>query len=120
MPIRPENRARYPADWREISLSVREAAGWQCECRGECAAHRGVCGWAQGDVVVGRRGEYQIVLTVAHLDHQPENCDRANLRAMCQPCHLRYDAARHAATAKATRLARERAGMQSLFGDGER
>lgn len=27
MPIRPENRARYPADWPEISRRVREAAG---------------------------------------------------------------------------------------------
>lgn len=25
MPIRPENRARYPKDWKRISLSVREA-----------------------------------------------------------------------------------------------
>lgn len=31
MPIRPENRARYPKDWKAISLEVREAAGWRCE-----------------------------------------------------------------------------------------
>jgi hypothetical protein len=31
------------------------------------------------------------VLTVAHLDHQPENCAEDNLRAMCQGCHNRYD-----------------------------
>lgn len=115
-PIREENRDRYPDDWSDISLSVREAAGWQCECRGECGTHRDFCGWAQGDAVVGRRGEYKVVLTVAHLDHQPENCDRANLRAMCQPCHLRYDAEHHAATAAATRHRRATEGMDPLPG----
>jgi 5-methylcytosine-specific restriction endonuclease McrA len=32
------------------------------------------------------------VLTVAHLDHQPENNSPENLRAMCQRCHNRMDA----------------------------
>lgn len=32
-----------------------------------------------------------IVLTVAHLDHQPENCKLENLRALCQRCHNRHD-----------------------------
>ena len=36
MPIRPENRDRYPADWPEISNAVKESAGWRCECEGEC------------------------------------------------------------------------------------
>lgn len=48
-----------------------------------------------------------IVLTIAHLDHTPENCDPANLRALCQRCHLRYDAKHHAETARATRHARK-------------
>ncbi len=33
-----------------------------------------------------------VVLTVAHLDHQPWNCADENLKAMCQRCHNRYDA----------------------------
>lgn len=33
----------------------------------------------------------KVILTVAHLDHQPENCDDKNLKAMCQRCHNRYD-----------------------------
>lgn len=33
-----------------------------------------------------------VVLTVAHLDHVPENCADDNLKAMCQRCHNRYDA----------------------------
>jgi hypothetical protein len=31
------------------------------------------------------------MLTVAHLDHKPQNCDRSNLQALCSPCHCRYD-----------------------------
>ena len=30
-------------------------------------------------------------LTVAHLDHVPNNCDRNNLKALCAPCHGTYD-----------------------------
>jgi hypothetical protein len=32
-----------------------------------------------------------VVLTVAHMDHEPENCSNDNLRALCQRCHNRYD-----------------------------
>lgn len=39
-----------------------------------------------------------VVLTIAHLDHMPENCQRANLKAMCQRCHLVYDQEHHAET----------------------
>jgi hypothetical protein len=52
--------------------------------------------WSFGKMV-------KIVLTIAHLDHTPENCDPENLRAWCQRCHLRYDAAHHAETARETR-----------------
>lgn len=41
-----------------------------------------------------------VVLTIAHLDHTPENCDPSNLRALCQQCHNRYDAKHRAETKK--------------------
>jgi len=44
----------------------------------------------------------RVVLTVAHLDHTPENNDDANLLAMCQRCHNRYDADHRSATRRAT------------------
>jgi hypothetical protein len=44
-----------------------------------------------------------VVLTIAHLDHIPENCDFDNLRAWCQRCHNTYDAAQRAAGLKARR-----------------
>jgi 5-methylcytosine-specific restriction endonuclease McrA len=34
----------------------------------------------------------KIVLTIAHLDHNPANNDPANLAALCQMCHNRWDA----------------------------
>lgn len=37
-------------------------------------------------------GMTYIVLTVAHLDHDPSNCAEDNLKALCQRCHNRYDA----------------------------
>jgi hypothetical protein len=46
-----------------------------------------------------------IVLTVADLDHQPENCAHDNLRAWRQRHHLGYDARHHQVTAWRTRRA---------------
>jgi hypothetical protein len=46
-------------------------------------------------------------LTTAHLDHDPANCVRENLRAWCQRCHLRYDPPlyiRHAAETRRRRM----------------
>lgn len=36
MPIRPENRDRYPPDWPEIRARILRRAGNRCELRG-CA-----------------------------------------------------------------------------------
>ena len=38
-----------------------------------------------------------------HLGHDPMDCSEDNLRALCQRCHLRYDARQHAANAARTR-----------------
>ena len=33
----PMNRSKYPVDWPQISLMIRqERARWRCECTGEC------------------------------------------------------------------------------------
>jgi len=105
MPIRPENKARYPAEWPEISRRVREEAGERCEL---CGAENGRPHPVTGSIVV---------LTVMHLDHQPENCARENLKAGCQRCHNRYDAKHRAQTRRATaRAAVESAGQTSLLG----
>jgi hypothetical protein len=118
MPIRPENRKRYPAEWPAISWVIRwvRALG-RCECRGEC---ENAAFWKDRcDAINGQphpRTGSTVVLTVAHLDHTPENCHPANLRAMCQGCHLRYDRDHHAETRRTT-LATQRVkrGELALF-----
>jgi len=87
MPIRPENKARYPKDWKQISLSIRERAGWRCEF---VDANEWRCPAINGELHPFTLS--RVVLTVAHLDHKPENCDPDNLMAMCQRCHNIYDA----------------------------
>ncbi len=87
MPIRPENKARYPKNWPQISRSIRDRAGNRCEFLEGGIRCRAVNG--EPHPITGSR----VVLTVAHLDHQPENCDPANLLAGCQRCHNRYDMA---------------------------
>lgn len=105
-PIRPENLHRYPSDWRAISLRIRtvRAAG-RCECLGECGrgTHTGRCPNLNGGRAYGTGSK--VVLTVAHLDHTPENVDESNLRAMCNGCHLHYDREHHAETRARTRRA---------------
>ena len=54
-----------------------------------------------------------IVLTVAHLNHDPADCRPENLAAMCQRHHLAYDHALHMANAQATR--RAKSGTLELF-----
>ena len=104
MPIRASERRRYPANWREISQRIKERSGNACE---------GIPGLQPCAAVHGKRHPVTnalVILTVAHLDHQPENCTDTNLRALCQRCHLRYDAAHHAKNAAQTRRAKKQTG----------
>lgn len=104
MPVRPERKALYPKDWKTISLAIRERSGGRCECEGECGLHRNRrCCELNGEAATYARGK--IVLTVAHLNHIESDCDPSNLKAMCQRCHLRYDAPRKAREGKERRHA---------------
>lgn len=86
MPIRAENRSRYPKDWPQISLARRASAGWKCEW----------CGALNGEPHPITRSK--VVLTVAHvLDPSPENVAPENLAALCQRCHLNHDRKHHLA-----------------------
>lgn len=102
-PIRAENRARYPRNWARISARIRHIrAGGRCECEGHCGLHHERrCEEQNGKPAKWANGK--VILTVAHLDHTPENCADENLRAMCQRCHLRYDREHHSETRKRVR-----------------
>ena len=108
MPIRAEEKARYPTEWPLISLWVRVCAGWRCEW---CSADQGM-----PHPVTGSR----VVLTVAHLNHTPEDVTPNNLAALCQRCHLTYDADHHRKTREMTRRAAiQTQDMLAAAGDGE-
>lgn len=119
MPIRPENRDRYPADWKAISAAIKVRADWRCECEGECGrgTHSGRCPNRHGQPAYGTGSH--VILTTAHLDNTPENCAPTNLRAMCQGCHLHYDRDHHRQTAQRTRLAKLDAQMDRLWQEGQ-
>lgn len=124
MPIAPENRDRYPPSWRALSDGIRFGrAGSRCECAGECGIdHQAEARLWDNDSTKPevarpfRRCQAvhglphpetgsAVVLTVGHLDHQPENVDPTNLRAWCQRCHNRYDGPHRRANARRTRNA---------------
>lgn len=104
MPIRPENLDRYPRHWPWIRTQILERAGHRCEGSPDFPQCR-----VRNYELHPETGS-RVVLTVAHLDHIPENCDGiehgqpapavadSNLRAWCQRCHLNYDALHHAQT----------------------
>jgi len=95
MPISKENKKLYPDNWDDISFHIRYfRASGRCEHLIDgfrCNAENG-----KAHPITGSK----VVLTVAHLDHNPSNCDDDNLEAMCQRCHLRYDQHHHRACDK--------------------
>lgn len=110
MPIAPWNKHRYPADWKEIRARIIARANNCCEGSPEyrdCRAKNG----EPHPVTMSK-----VVLTIAHLDHVPENCSDDNLRAWCQRCHLNYDRKNHIANREKFRQYRaEQAGQEKLF-----
>ena len=105
MPIRPENKHLYPKNWKQIRKSILERANNRCEF---CGVENYTTGYRDkcGNFVISEGMQQEadalddykiikIVLTIAHLDHNPQNCNPENLRALCQKCHLNYDIEHH-------------------------
>ncbi|MFF1593122.1 hypothetical protein ACFVY0_34135 [Streptomyces sp. NPDC058286] len=121
MPIRPENVARYPENWPEISTRIRfERAGGRCECSGQCGLEHsgGRCLALHGQPHPDTGSE--VLLTTAHLNHTPEDVRDEVLLAVCQRCHLRIDHGHHKVTRSITLAARAAAaGQLRLLGDDD-
>jgi hypothetical protein len=161
MPISKKDRAHYPADWKEVSSSIRFGrAKGRCEWCGkphleqvlvlpggrwasaELLTFENRCRWESLSTSVrvallsclgfqwhdsqGRKIRLwpeeieaeapdirliRVVLTCAHLNHTPEDCRQENLAALCQRCHLAYDAENRAARRR--RRALEQGGRQT-------
>lgn len=119
MPIRAEFRRLYPPHWHALSQRVRfERAGGRCQGCGRPHLARVRClpdgRWF--DEAAGtwrdRRGRpsrwpdlleagqlrlTRVVLAAAHLDNDPANNRLANLRGLCQRCHMLHDRPHHLA-----------------------
>lgn len=99
MPITADRRALYPPRkvWLKIRAAILKRAKNRCEgspAYPDCRAHNG-----KPHPVTGSK----VVLTIAHLDHDPGNNRKRNLKAWCNRCHLTYDAPFHAQNAARTR-----------------
>ena len=90
----PIDYSKYPANWRtEIRPAILDRDGHKCK----------FCGVVNYSLVDRYGKKTRVVLTIAHLNHDIKDNRYDNLAALCQRCHLRYDAEHHAKNAKATR-----------------
>ena len=114
MPIKPENKKLYPKNWKEIRQKILQRAGNKCEF---CGVENLTWGYRneKGDFIIsegmqqeadmlGGEHIFRIVLTIAHLDYNPQNNNPENLKALCQKCHLNYDKKHHAETRRKSKI----------------
>lgn len=104
MPIKSENKNRYPKNWKDISKRIRfEVAKNRCQF---CGAENYKPHYLTGS---------KVILTVAHLNHKPEDCRDENLKALCQKCHLNYDKDFHKSNSKKTLYEKKYKGINFLL-----
>jgi hypothetical protein len=132
----PMNRKLYPPNWNAIALQIKESANLTCQnCSRPCRKPKvawvdfvqwlldqGKTGWYDDTsdyISCDETGEWgykerphRFTLTVAHLNHKPEDCSPENLKALCFPCHARYDTAQMKLK---KRLKAERLGQLTLL-----
>jgi hypothetical protein len=135
VPVRADLKPLYPADWPEISRRVRfERAGGRCESCGRPHGievrvlpdgrwmHPATGAWSDARGLPCAHPTVpelsdprwtRVVLTTAHIDHDPSNNADSNLAAWCQRCHLLHDAGHHQAQRRIT--VRLRSAIGDLF-----
>ena len=103
MPIKREHRDRYAENWCALAAEIKKLCQWQClVCGRKCR----------------RPGEpfdtHRRTLTISHFENDYHS-EAIYVVAMCAPCHIRHDAAAHAAARQRTyRKRRLEAGQMSL------
>ena len=86
----PIDYKKYPPNWKKvIRPRILRRANNKCEGSPKYPECRAL----NGDL--HPKTYSKVVLTIAHLDHDPENWDITDdrLKAWCQRCHLAYDKA---------------------------
>jgi hypothetical protein len=129
MPIRSDLKPLYGSDWPDLSHRIRfvRAAG-RCE---RCDRPHGRLvytlpdgSWLDPGVSDGWRNDLgepiglpsraellslqltRVVLTTAHIDHDPTHGDDMNLAGWCSRCHILHDMPHHRAQRRLTLRAR--------------
>lgn len=75
-------QSRYPTNWTEISLSIKNAAGWKCKSCGYQCRRPG-----EGAELT-KSEKLKLTLQVHHSNHDPEDNRPENLIPLCTICHL--------------------------------
>ena len=136
----PMKRHLYPKNWDTIAFIIKSFADWKCEKCGRPCRRPGEDWEAFRSRLYKMRGEAwyldtydeifdeegnktvqdrlrRFVLTTAHLDQNPGNNSRDNLKALCPTCHNRHDAKARAINRSHTRVIKlENAGQLRLKG----
>jgi len=103
MPISSDRMKLYPggsiysAEWLAFRAFILFRAANRCEGTPQhpsCRAHN-----RQPHPETGGN----VVLTIAHMDHDESHADPDRCRALCQRCHNRWDAAHRQKNARLTR-----------------
>lgn len=108
MPIRPEKKGWYPANWKDLSQRIRfERAQGKCEWCGiahgtplpmKCCAQPAVTDKDPKRCASCGKPVPTVVLTTAHIeDREDDPHAEDNLAALCQKCHNGHDAKARAA-----------------------
>jgi hypothetical protein len=135
----PMKRELYPPNWDDIAQAIKDEAGWICQHCGKPCRRPGTS-WPEFVLTLLAENSpwysltfeeipdssgasatcekrQRFTLTVSHLDHDPSDCRRENLQALCSVCHLQHDAIFHAQSRRRNRYQQlEEQGQLSLFG----
>ena len=79
----PIDSSLYPDNWKELTLIVKEAANWQCQCCGKRCYKPG-----EKPEHLTRSQWTANTLQVHHRNHDPSQNQLSNLQAVCAACHL--------------------------------
>ncbi len=87
------DKKRYPDNWQELALSVKETANWKCQC-----CNRSCYKPNEKPEGITRSERAIKTLVVHHRNHTPEDNRLENLLAVCTTCHLAMHTRRNGST----------------------